>query len=42
MSEFENNGQFATSDGFNLNELQGLDGKYFIKVNKSSIECKGH
>lgn len=27
MSEFENNSHFAPSDGFNINELTGIDGK---------------
>lgn len=28
MSEFGNNSHFASGDGFNINELTGIEGEY--------------
>lgn len=40
MSEFDNNSHFASSDGFNLNELPGIEGKSFELNNNTIIKVQ--
>lgn len=32
MSDFNDTGHFGASDGFNLNELPGIDGEIILKI----------